>query len=66
VCIKDTKINDVGTVCAIEMYVKKGEHKIVFLGDNLTYKFEIIGYTMPNNNIAALISPKSTTVRYCR
>jgi len=40
----------------------------MFLGDNLTYKFGIIGYTMPNNNIAALVSPKSATVRYylCR
>jgi len=50
--------------CDVEIYVKNFQHKIVFLGDSLTYKFEIIGYTMPNNNIAALISPKSPTVRY--
>lgn len=69
VCIKDPKISDVGTVlCHRNMRTEKVAHKIVFLGDILTYKFGIIVYTMPNNNITALISPKSATVRYylCR
>ena len=59
------------TDCAIlpptPLYKKQGEHKIVILEDshtwslvgrlrdNLTDKFEIIGYTKPNSNIVAQV-----------